>query len=204
MYTNHYVFQVPQLPKPKNVSPKPTRAVQQPASVTANNNTTVTTTENKSNTDLLGLQNGDDSFSGFLSAPLTTNAAKEEKKKDEPDPIKSEEESFFNQTAPPEKEKVKLTKDSILALYGSAPPVNTFNQFQNQPPQIPFQQGFQPQQGFQNFSGYSQVSKLCCLKQNMLKQNILLLKKISNFFIPAFICHPKWVIAVSQPNATVS
>lgn len=51
----------------------------------------------------------------------------QEKKPEEKDPIQSEEESFFNQAAPPEKEKVKLTKDSILALYGNTPRNPTFN-----------------------------------------------------------------------------
>lgn len=111
--------EVPQLPKPKNPSPKPGRAA--PAAATITN-----ATENKQNADLLGLQNGEDSFSGFLSAPI----AKEEKKKEEPDPIKTEEESFFNQIAPAAKENVKLSKDSILALYGKSAPVNNFNQFQ--------------------------------------------------------------------------
>lgn len=130
-------IEVPQLPKPKNPSPKSTRVSQ---SSTSSN-------ESKQNTDLLGLQNGEDNFGGFLSAPVA-----EEKKKEDADPVKSEEKSFFNQTAPPEKEKVKLTKDSILALYSTPPPVNNFNQFQNQT-QIPYQQGF-PAQGFQNFNNY--------------------------------------------------
>lgn len=136
--------EVPQLPKPKNPSPKPGR-VAQASAVNINN-------EPKQNADLLGLQNGEDNFSGFLSAPT----AKDEKKKEEPDPIKSEEESFFNQTAPTEKEKVKLSKDSILALYGSAPPINNFNQFQ-QPnnfssmPGTNFQQQNFPQNGISQF-----------------------------------------------------
>lgn len=77
---------------------------------------------------VLGLQNGDDSFSGFLSA--STEEKKEEKPATTVDTTKNEEESFFNQTVPTEKEKVKLTKDSILALYGSMPSTNNFNQFQ--------------------------------------------------------------------------
>lgn len=54
--------------------------------------------------------------------------ASKEEKKDVADPVKSEEESFFNQVVPSEKEKVKLDKDSILALYGNTP-ANNFNQF---------------------------------------------------------------------------
>lgn len=139
--------EVPQLPKPKNPSPKPGRVQSQTS--TANNTANVNNTNSQTdikNTDLLGLQNGED-FSGFLSAPAAT--VKEEKKKEE-DSIKSEEESFFNQTIPTEKEKVKLTKDSIMALYGSTP-VN-FNQFQTPTNFAPVGGGF-PQQNFpqQNF-----------------------------------------------------
>lgn len=121
--------EVPQLPKPRNPSPKPGRAA---------------AVEIKKDGDLLGLQNGEDNFSGFLSAPT----AVPEEKKDE-DKVKSEEESFFNQTAPTEKEKVKLTKDSILALYSNTP-ANNFNQFQKQ---MPYQGTFLPQNGLQNFGG---------------------------------------------------
>lgn len=146
--------EVPQLPKPKNPSPKPGRVAQVVATTSSNSPSNA---DNK-NADLLGLQNGED-FSGFISAPT-----KEEKKKEE-DPIKSEEESFFNQTIPTEKEKVKLSKDSILALYGNTPSVN-YNQFQPQNafnPQMPvvgpqnglgqFTQPPQYQQQFQRFPG---------------------------------------------------
>lgn len=149
--------EVPQLPKPKNPSPKPGRAAVSINSSATNNSIT---TENKQNADLLGLQNGEDVFSGFLSAVPTESSPKPEKPKKESDPIKSEEESFFNQTAPSEKEKVKLTKDSILALYGTAPSVNNFNQFQNHTQQVPYQQGFPSQQNFPNLStsGFPQQS----------------------------------------------
>lgn len=126
--------EVPQLPKPKNPSPKPGR-VTSIANANANANAN-NSPETKQNADLLGLQNGEDNFSGFLSAPVTSAANSKDDsksttttKKDDPDPIKSEEESFFNQPAPTEKEKAKLSKDSILALYGNAPPINNF-QFQ--------------------------------------------------------------------------
>ena len=128
--------EVPQLPKPKNPSPKPGRVTSTP--------------ETKKENDLLGLQNGEDNFSGFLSAP----AANEEPKKDEEKSAKSEEESFFNQIVPTEKEKVKLTKDSILALYSNTP-TNNFNQFQSQ---MPYQGNF-PAQNFQNFGGFPQVQQ---------------------------------------------
>ncbi|XP_017778093.1 PREDICTED: stromal membrane-associated protein 1 [Nicrophorus vespilloides] len=116
---SHGAVEVPQLPKPKTASPKPGRI----------NPIVPPKQENKQNADLLGLQNGDDSFSNFLSAPAPVAQASSEKKEDEKviDPAKSEEESFFNQTTPTVKGNVKLTKDSILALYGSAP-INNFTQ----------------------------------------------------------------------------
>lgn len=125
--------EVPQLPKPKSASPKPPRVLP---------TTPTLPVEGKQSTDLLGLQNGDDTFSNFVSASnLDGN------KKNETDVLKSEEESFFNQTAPTEKEKVKLTKDNILALYGNAPTANNFT------PVYP------NQQCFQNFTGYSQQAQ---------------------------------------------
>lgn len=127
------MVEVPQLPKPKAASPKPGR---QP----------ITNTETKQNSDLFSLQNGEDSFSSFVSAATT-----EEPKKPEADTLKSEEESFFNQTAPSEKEKAKLTKDNILALYGNAPPLNNFaSTYQNQA-------NFGSNPNFHNFTGYQQT-----------------------------------------------
>ncbi|GLV36214.1 uncharacterized protein CBL_08706 [Carabus blaptoides fortunei] len=111
------IAEVPQIPKPKNASPKPARI-----------------TVEKTTQDLLGLQNGEDGFTGFLSgpAPIREDPAKIKKKPEEnvsaEAAAKAEEESFFNQPAPTEKERTKLTKDSILALYGSAP--------QSQPQQV--------------------------------------------------------------------
>lgn len=107
---------VPQIPKPRSsVSPKPTRA---------NNSATL---------DLLGLDapvnlanangsSGDDIFSSFLSATpasaspaptgVTNGSAGDAASK-------TEEENFFNQPVPTPQEKSKMTKDSILALYGT-------------------------------------------------------------------------------------
>lgn len=144
---------VPQLPKPKNPSPKPGRAS---SSTTGSSNVnssqiTITSTESsKQTTDLLGLQNGEDGFSNFLSAPSVKEDKNGETKADD---TKSEEESFFNQTAPTEKEKAKMTKDSILALYGSAPTITNFNPtYSNQPaPHVPYTGGF-PQQTYQGFN----------------------------------------------------
>lgn len=91
-----------------------------------------------------------DVFSYFLSGPINTNAsqATSEKNGKSSSPsvvpasvnnhVKSnhntslaqEEQDFFNQI-PTEKEKAKLTKDSILALYGTAPTIGQFNQTTN-------------------------------------------------------------------------
>ncbi|KAJ8957674.1 hypothetical protein NQ318_017566 [Aromia moschata] len=137
--------EVPQLPKPTNPSPKPSRSV-------ANN--PEAGDKDKKDGDLLGLQNGEDTFSNFISAP---SSAVQAEKKPEFESAKNEEESFFNQTVPAEKEKVKLDKDSILALYANTP-ANTFTQFPNMQPQGAYQQpafppafgGF-PQQQQQQF-----------------------------------------------------
>ncbi|KAG7213617.1 hypothetical protein KM043_002868 [Ampulex compressa] len=109
---------VPQLPKPRNsVSPKLSRA---------NNSATL---------DLLGLDapttnqsnvngSGDDIFSSFLSASpvpatlissTTVNAVTHTTAST----CKSEQDSFFDQPSPMPQEKSKMTKDSILALYGT-------------------------------------------------------------------------------------
>lgn len=130
------IAEVPQIPKPKNASPKPNR--------------TSTASTEKTTQDLLGLQNGEDGFTGFLSGPTPQPPnSKPVKEKKEEVPLvsaeaaaKAEEESFFNQPVPTEKEKTKLTKDSILALYGSAPPTQPQVMF-NVPQCTTF-----PQQGF--------------------------------------------------------
>lgn len=110
---------VPQLPKPKSsVSPKLNRA---------NNSATL---------DLLGLDApatnqtningaGDDIFSSFLSAPpvsvaSTTNNISSTTTSVSTAISKTEEESFFDQPAPSLQEKNKMSKDSILALYGTS------------------------------------------------------------------------------------
>lgn len=63
---------------------------------------------------------GDDVFSSFLSAPPASigNDASNGSKTTTT-ASKSEEESFFNQPTPLPQEKSKMTKDSILALYGT-------------------------------------------------------------------------------------
>ncbi|XP_012216241.1 stromal membrane-associated protein 1 [Linepithema humile] len=108
---------VPQLPKPRSsVSPKLSR-----------------TKESSAILDLLGLDapatnqtsvngSGDDVFSSFLSAPpaSTTSTGNDTNgSKAITTTSKSEEESFFDQPTPLPQEKSKMTKDSILALYGT-------------------------------------------------------------------------------------
>lgn len=117
--------EVPQLPKPKtSASPKPARSGAQETQ--------------KPTQDLLGLQNGEDGFSGFLSASsVEQNTAK---KDEAAEAARAEEESFFNQPVPSEKERSKMTKDSIMALYGSAPP----QPIVYAPPTTSFQPGVAP------------------------------------------------------------
>lgn len=66
---------------------------------------------------------GDDVFSSFLSAPpasvASTGNDASNGSKITTTASKSEEESFFNQPTPLPQEKSKMTKDSILALYGT-------------------------------------------------------------------------------------
>lgn len=107
---------VPQLPKPlSSVSPKLGR------------------TSNTATLDLLGLDapatnqpsangSGDDIFSSFLSAPPTSTSTTDNNTTSEATTNKSEEENFFDQPVPLSQEKSKMTKDSILALYGTPNP----------------------------------------------------------------------------------
>lgn len=74
---------------------------------------------------------------------------------------KNEEESFFNQVAPTEKEKIKLDKDSILALYSSTPAVN-FNQFS----QVPVY----PQSTYPPFGAFPQPQPAVVPAQNGVAQ----------------------------------
>lgn len=66
---------------------------------------------------------GDDVFSSFLSAPpastVSTGNDTSNGSKATTTTSKSEEESFFDQPTPLPQEKSKMTKDSILALYGT-------------------------------------------------------------------------------------
>nr|CAH7722385.1 unnamed protein product [Callosobruchus chinensis] len=109
--------EVPQLPKPTNPSPKAGRT----------NKSERERNKEKKDSDLLGIQNGEDTFSNFVSAQPKTE------EKESNNDVQKEEENFFNQVLPTEKEKAKLDKDSILALYANAPA--TYNKF----PQMPSQ-----------------------------------------------------------------
>lgn len=67
---------------------------------------------------------GDDIFSSFLSAPpasvaSTSNNTSNTNINTSTTVSKSEEESFFDQPTPLPQEKSKMSKDSILALYGT-------------------------------------------------------------------------------------
>lgn len=107
---------VPQLPKPRSsISPKLGR-----------------TKESSAILDLLGLDapatnqvnvngSGDDVFSSFLSAPPASAATtgNDISNGSKAAAAKTEEESFFEQSGPLSQEKNKMTKDSILALYGT-------------------------------------------------------------------------------------
>ncbi|XP_026750555.2 stromal membrane-associated protein 1 [Galleria mellonella] len=141
---------IPSLPKPKSsVSPKLGRSTPTLQAETKPSN---------GSADLLGLDTGkpdtkpsnDDIFSSFFSAPQEKPV---EPKPEEVKPdLKTEEENFFKQAAPTEKEKSKLTKDSILALYSQTPSTNLGNQFN---PVQPVQQsypfgGVYPQQPYNN------------------------------------------------------
>ncbi|XP_050299470.1 stromal membrane-associated protein 1 [Anthonomus grandis grandis] len=146
--------EVPQLPKPTNPSPKPSRSL----SNTPESKEKVKHNGSSHSSDLLGI-NSDDSFSSFISAaPIdgataNSNPVPEEVQKNETkDSVKSEEESFFNQTLPVQKDKAKLDKDSILALYGNAP---TMPQYQNPYVQPQVQAGFQ-----QSFGGFPQGGQI--------------------------------------------
>lgn len=93
---------------------------------------------------------GADSFSGFLSAPpaassvstvngtgttITDNKPMDNKDASGLNTLAKEEADFFNQSSissTQEKDKGKMTKDSILALYGT-PPTNSIGQFNNNP-----------------------------------------------------------------------
>lgn len=131
------------LPKPKSsASPKPSRTLgsSTPNPIAAPNNVVSSGT-----LDLLGLDTptgsssspnkGDDIFSGFLSAPPVPGLSNSGVQPTEPSKSETvgsadskrsaEENSFFNQPATSAQEKKQLTKDSILALYSSAPASGT-------------------------------------------------------------------------------
>lgn len=109
----------------------------------------------------LGLQNGEDNFSNFISAPIAKVDNQENQYKEISEASKSEEESFFNQVVPTEKEKVKLDKNGILALYGNTPTTN-FNQFS--------QANAYPQSTYQTFGVFPQQQPSVVSAQNGVTQ----------------------------------
>uniref|UniRef100_A0A1B0CIC2 Arf-GAP domain-containing protein n=2 Tax=Lutzomyia longipalpis TaxID=7200 RepID=A0A1B0CIC2_LUTLO len=134
------------LPKPKatSSSPKSTRTDHNPPTSATSDLlglSSPTATNGPTTKDLAG-----DAFNSFLSAPP---AVEEAPKVPTTNALDQEEADFFNQV-PNEKEKAKMTKDSIMALYAAAPTpsFNNFSQFP--PPQAPYggQFGAQPGSGF--------------------------------------------------------
>lgn len=109
---------VPQLPKPRSsVSPKPNRISNSGGGGGTLDLLGLGSTENTTSSN-----GSDDIFSSFLSAPPSSSAnndAANTTTSTSSTTTKSEEESFFNQTVPSAQEKSKMTKDSILALYGT-------------------------------------------------------------------------------------
>lgn len=100
-----------------------------------------------------------DAFSNFLSAPVSNASVPPTSNNSNNDPttttLAKEEQDFFNQ-APNDAEKARMTKDSILALYGTAPTSTpsigqfngAFNQFGTVAPSaMPMQHGFGNQFG---------------------------------------------------------
>ncbi|XP_059607760.1 stromal membrane-associated protein 1 [Phlebotomus argentipes] len=121
------------LPKPKatSSSPKSSRSDHHaPTSATSDllglSSPTTANGPAKASADLAG-----DAFNSFLSAPV------EEAPKAPENALDKEEADFFNQV-PNEKEKAKMTKDSIMALYATAPAANFSNFSQFPPPQTQF------------------------------------------------------------------
>ncbi|XP_042871062.1 stromal membrane-associated protein 1-like isoform X1 [Penaeus japonicus] len=126
---------LPKAPGSKSSSPSPGSV----AKGTASSKTSATATASSATQDLLGLDapstNGtttdsSDPFGEFVVAPasqttstpntVTNTASQETPAAPASDSAKTDEENFFNQKLP-EGGSDKLTKDSILALYGQAP-----------------------------------------------------------------------------------
>lgn len=149
--TNKTATIPPPLPKIGNLnSPKSNRSERKSATNGASDllglntsNTSDTSSAPKASTD-----SNNDNFANFLSAspatttaagPTTNNTASQSKSESKPSSnsgqdnftsLDKEEADFFNQTTADKEKSAKMTKDSILALYGSAPinPINNFNQ----------------------------------------------------------------------------
>lgn len=145
--TNKTATIPPPLPKIGNLnSPKSNRTERKSATNGASDLLGLNTSSETSSATKADSNN--DNFANFLSAPTTTpavtdptpeNSVSQSKTESKPSSnsgldnftsLDKEEADFFNQTTADKEKSAKMTKDSILALYGSAPinPINNFNQ----------------------------------------------------------------------------
>lgn len=191
------------LPKPHGTSssPKSSRSV---VSVAAAATAPQPATNNSASLDLLGLcsptssngpnngkqqqddLSGGDVFSNFLSAPpaptniSSSNTATGTSVTDAlanaipADSLAKQEQDFFNQVLPNEKEKAKMTKDSILALYGTAPTTPSIGQFNGGGFNNFNNSGFATQQQQQSFNAIPPTS----VQQQQQFSNVHLLSQL--------------------------
>lgn len=140
--TNKTAIIPPPLPKIGNLnSPKSNRTERKSATNGSSDLLGLNTSNSSDTTSAVKADANNDNFANFLSAspapatvPTTDNNVQAETKPssglDSFTSLDKEEADFFNQTAADKEKSGKMTKDSILALYGSAPinPINNFNQ----------------------------------------------------------------------------
>lgn len=163
---------LPKAPGSKSSSPSPSTANK---NATATTSSTSATTASSATQDLLGLEtvtastgaasDTSDPFGEFLAAPphQTTLSTASSSTPAPTDSTKTEEENFFNQKLPESAgSQDKLTKDSILALYGQTPsqpqpapgmfgvPGGVYIAPSGAPAPIPTQSLGQPPPGMQN------------------------------------------------------
>ncbi|XP_063873979.1 stromal membrane-associated protein 1-like [Scylla paramamosain] len=122
---------LPKAPGSKSSSPSPSTGVKNAAATTSSSSATTATSS--ATQDLLGLEtvtasntatsDESDPFGEFLGPPTTQTTSTTSNSTPAPtDSVKTEEENFFNQKLPESGSgQDKLTKDSILALYGQTP-----------------------------------------------------------------------------------
>ncbi|XP_050714525.1 stromal membrane-associated protein 1-like isoform X2 [Eriocheir sinensis] len=160
---------LPKAPGSKSSSPSPSTANK---NATSTVNTSTATTVSSATQDLLGLEtssitatsDSSDPFGEFLAAPVSQTTTSASSSTSAPaDSTKTEEENFFNQKLPESGAgQDKLTKDSILALYGQSPsqpqpapgifgvPSGVYMAPTGAPTTIPTQSLGQPPPGMQN------------------------------------------------------